>query len=144
MDCPLLTVVALVVTASAEAPEREDPRPTCSRWTWATAVLLTLPRPPRSVAITDPQVASITFLGESEVWWVQGLAVGTSDLGIHLRGDDPIFIYDIALTRNVGHLRRAIDRAVGPQGSPPQVTGGAEVCGLIRTAQKWVSTSSRL
>lgn len=83
------------------------------------SVVLTTPRVPTAIAITDPEVAVAVTLGVANKIQVQGSAIGTTDLVVQFGPGVPPMIYEITVHRDLSDLVRRIDSIV--EGEPPRV-----------------------
>ncbi len=83
------------------------------------SVVLTTPRVPSAIAITDPEVAVAVTLGVANKIQVQGTSIGTTDLIVQFGAGVPPMIYEITVHRDLSDLVRRIDSIV--EGEPPRV-----------------------
>jgi pilus assembly protein CpaC len=83
------------------------------------SIVLETPRIPKTIAITDPQVANMVPMGVANQIQVQGLSIGSTDLIIQFgEGQQPL-IYELTVHRDLSDLIRRIDAIV--PGEPPIV-----------------------
>ncbi len=111
----LLAVLVAVSPAAHAQEERSD---------WldielGKSIVLTTPRIPIAIAITDPEVAVTQTLGEASKIQVQGTSIGTTDLIVQFGRGVPPMIYEITVHRDLSDLVRRIDSIV--EGEPPRV-----------------------
>lgn len=116
------------IALGADPPEPAAEEPELLEVELGKSVLLTLPRTPVSLAVTDPDVATVTTLGTPTTVMVQGRTLGSTDLVVNLGGPDPIAIFDIEVRRDLGDLRRMIEHVTersyddpDPDERPPTV-----------------------
>lgn len=83
------------------------------------SIVLTTPRVPTAIAITDPEVAVAVTLGVANKIQVQGSSIGTTDLVVQFGPGVPPMIYEITVHRDLSDLVRRIDAIV--EGEPPRV-----------------------
>jgi pilus assembly protein CpaC len=83
------------------------------------SVVLTTPRVPTAIAITDPDVAVAVTLGAANKIQVQGVSIGTTDLVVQYGPGVLPTIYEITVHRDLSDLVRRIDSIV--EGEPPRV-----------------------
>ena len=83
------------------------------------SLVLTTPRIPIAIAITDPSVAVAVTLGHASKIQVQGTSIGTTDLIVQFGSGVPPMIYEITVHRDLSDLVRRIDSIV--EGEPPRV-----------------------
>ena len=83
------------------------------------SLVLTTPRIPIAIAITDPDVAVAVTLGHASKIQVQGTSIGTTDLIVQFGSGVPPMIYAITVHRDLSDLVRRIDSIV--EGEPPRV-----------------------
>lgn len=83
------------------------------------SLVLTTPRIPIAIAITDPDVAVAITLGHASKIQVQGTSIGTTDLIVQFGSGVPPMIYEITVHRDLSDLVRRIDSIV--EGEPPRV-----------------------
>ncbi|MBX2798436.1 MAG: pilus assembly protein N-terminal domain-containing protein [Myxococcales bacterium] len=83
------------------------------------SLVLTTPRVPIAIAITDPEVAIAVTLGHASKIQVQGTSIGTTDLIVQFGSGVPPMIYEITVHRDLSDLVRRIDSIV--EGEPPRV-----------------------
>src|SRR5262245_45204999 len=113
---PLVAAVLLLLPAVASAQEE--------RADWldielGKSVVLTTPRVPTAIAITDPAVAVAVTLGAANKIQVQGVSIGTTDLVVQYGPGVLPTIYEITVHRDLSDLVRRIDSIV--EGEPPRV-----------------------
>jgi pilus assembly protein CpaC len=83
------------------------------------SVVLTTPRVPQAIAITDPEVATAVTLGVANKIQIQGTNLGTTDLIVQFGpGISPVS-YEITVHRDLSDLVRRVDSIV--EGEPPRV-----------------------
>jgi pilus assembly protein CpaC len=109
-------VLAAVLPASAVAQEE--------RADWldielGKSLVITTPRVPSAIAITDPDVAVAVTLGVANKIQVQGTSIGTTDLVVQFGPGVPPLVYEITVHRDLSDLVRRIDSIV--EGEPPRV-----------------------
>lgn len=83
------------------------------------SLVLTLPRVPTAIAITDPDIATTVTLGSATRIQVQGVSIGTTDLIVQFGGGAAPTIYEVTVHRDLSDLIRRIDSIV--EGEPPRV-----------------------
>lgn len=83
------------------------------------SIVVTTPRVPTAIAITDPNVAVAVTLGVANKIQVQGTSIGTTDLIVQFGPGVPPLIYEITVHRDLSDLVRRIDSIV--EGEPPRV-----------------------
>lgn len=83
------------------------------------SVVITTPRVPTAIAVTDPEVAIFQTLGAANKIQVQGLAIGTTDLVVQFGPGVPPTIYEVTVSRDLSDIVRRIDSIV--EGEPPRV-----------------------
>ncbi|MEO0606141.1 MAG: pilus assembly protein N-terminal domain-containing protein, partial [Myxococcota bacterium] len=83
------------------------------------SLVLTLPRVPTAIAITDPDIATTVALGSATRIQVQGISIGTTDLIVQFAGGVQPQIYEVTVHRDLSDLIRRIDSIV--EGEPPRV-----------------------
>jgi pilus assembly protein CpaC len=111
-------LVPLLAPADAfaqDVPERSD---------WldielGKSVVLTTPRVPQAIAITDPDIAVAVTLGVANKIQVQGLSIGTTDLIVQFGPGIAPVSYEITVHRDLSDLVRRVDSIV--EGEPPRV-----------------------
>jgi len=81
--------------------------------------VITTPRVPIAIAITDPNVAVAIPLGIANKIQIQGVAIGTTDLVVQFGPGVPPLSYEITVHRDLSDLIRRIDSIV--EGEPPRV-----------------------
>ncbi|MEN0064461.1 MAG: pilus assembly protein N-terminal domain-containing protein [Myxococcota bacterium] len=111
-----LLAVLLCCTTTAHA---QDGRSDWLDITLGKSLVLTLPRVPKAIAITDPEIASAVTLGSATKIQVQGIAIGTTDLVVQFSGGIAPEIYEVTVARDLSDLIRRIDSIV--EGEPPRV-----------------------
>lgn len=114
----LRAAVALLLLLPAVAEAQEE------RADWldielGKSVVLTTPRVPTAIAITDPAVAVAVTLGAANKIQVQGVSIGTTDLVVQYGPGVLPTIYEITVHRDLSDLVRRIDSIV--EGEPPRV-----------------------
>ncbi len=112
----LFTAAVLLAAPAAHAQEER------SDWLdieMGKSVVLTTPRVPSAIAITDPSVAVAVTLGVANKIQVQGTSIGTTDLIVQFGPGVPPMIYEITVHRDLSGLVRRIDSIV--EGEPPRV-----------------------
>lgn len=108
-------MILAVAVAFAEPPQPDEH---LLRVPLGKSLVLTLPRAPLAVAITDPTVAVVQTLGTATVLQLQGKKIGTTDLVLTLPGGE-VALYDVEVGRDLSALVRVIDHLV--EGPPPEV-----------------------
>jgi pilus assembly protein CpaC len=113
-----MAMAAITLCATSVASAQEE------RSDWldielGKSVVLTTPRVPTAIAITDPDVAVAVTLGVANKIQVQGSAIGTTDLVVQFGPGVPPMIYEITVHRDLSDLVRRIDSIV--EGEPPRV-----------------------
>ncbi|MEQ1564972.1 MAG: pilus assembly protein N-terminal domain-containing protein [Myxococcota bacterium] len=83
------------------------------------SLVITTPRVPSAIAITDPDVAVAVTLGVANKIQIQGLSIGTTDLVVQFGPGVPPLVYEITVHRDLSDLVRRIDSIV--EGEPPRV-----------------------
>ena len=83
------------------------------------SIVLTTPRVPSAIAITDPAVAIAQPLGVANRIQVQGTSIGTTDLIVQFGAGVQPQIYELTVHRDLSDLVRRIDSIV--EGEPPRV-----------------------
>ncbi|MEQ1504315.1 MAG: pilus assembly protein N-terminal domain-containing protein, partial [Myxococcota bacterium] len=83
------------------------------------SLVITTPRVPSAIAITDPDVAVAVTLGVANKIQVQGTSIGTTDLVVQFGPGVPPLVYEITVHRDLSDLVRRIDSIV--EGEPPRV-----------------------
>jgi pilus assembly protein CpaC len=83
------------------------------------SLVITTPRVPSAIAITDPEVAVAVTLGVANKIQVQGTSIGTTDLVVQFGPGVPPLVYEITVHRDLSDLVRRIDSIV--EGEPPRV-----------------------
>jgi pilus assembly protein CpaC len=83
------------------------------------SVVLTTPRMPQAIAITDPKVATAVTLGVANKIQIQGTALGTTDLIVQFGPGVAPVSYEITVHRDLSDLIRRVDSIV--EGEPPRV-----------------------
>lgn len=83
------------------------------------SIVITTPRVPSAIAITDPEVAVAVTLGVANKIQVQGTSIGTTDLVVQFGPGVPPLVYEITVHRDLSDLVRRIDSIV--EGEPPRV-----------------------
>lgn len=83
------------------------------------SVVLTTPRVPQAIAITDPKVATAVTLGVANKIQIQGTALGTTDLIVQFGPGIAPVSYEITVHRDLSDLIRRVDSIV--EGEPPRV-----------------------
>jgi len=111
-------LLALTLVASTVAHAQED------RADWldielGKSLVITTPRVPSAIAITDPNVAVAVTLGVANKIQIQGVAIGTTDLVVQFGPGVPPLSYEITVHRDLSDLIRRIDSIV--EGEPPRV-----------------------
>lgn len=115
---PAVFATALILApqlAQAQEEERSD---------WldielGKSLVITTPRVPTAIAITDPEVAVAVTLGVANKIQVQGTSIGTTDLVVQFGPGVAPLIYEITVSRDMSDLVRRIDSIV--EGEPPRV-----------------------
>lgn len=111
-----LSAVSLLTIADAHAQEER------SDWLdieLGKSVVLTTPRVPQAIAITDPKVATAVTLGVANKIQIQGTALGTTDLIVQFGPGIAPVSYEITVHRDLSDLIRRVDSIV--EGEPPRV-----------------------
>jgi pilus assembly protein CpaC len=83
------------------------------------SLVITTPRVPSAIAITDPDVAVAVTLGVANKIQIQGTSIGTTDLVVQFGPGVPPLVYEITVHRDLSDLVRRIDSIV--EGEPPRV-----------------------
>jgi pilus assembly protein CpaC len=83
------------------------------------SVVLTTPRVPQAIAITDPEVATAVTLGVANKIQIQGTNLGTTDLIVQFGPGIAPVSYEITVHRDLSDLIRRVDSIV--EGEPPRV-----------------------
>src|SRR5689334_2665165 len=114
----LATALAVLSAWSTEALAQEE------RADWldielGKSFVITTPRVPSAIAITDPEVAVAVTLGVANKIQVQGTSIGTTDLVVQFGPGVPPLVYEITVHRDLSDLVRRIDSIV--EGEPPRV-----------------------
>ena len=110
----IAVLFALVPTAHAQ-----DDRSDWLDIELGKSIVLTTPRIPIAIAITDPAVATAVTLGQASKIQVQGTSIGTTDLIVQFGKGVPPMIYELTVSRDLSDLVRRIDSIV--EGEPPRV-----------------------
>ncbi len=114
---------ALFATALTLAPQlaqaQEEERSDWLDIELGKSLVITTPRVPTAIAITDPEVAVAVTLGVANKIQVQGTSIGTTDLVVQFGPGVAPLIYEITVSRDMSDLIRRIDSIV--EGEPPRV-----------------------
>lgn len=81
--------------------------------------MLPLPQNATFVGLTDPEIARIQTTDRPNLYQVQGLSVGSTDLTVQLAGASTPLRYEITVHQDLSELVRRIDAIV--EGEPPRV-----------------------
>ncbi|MCB9684454.1 MAG: pilus assembly protein N-terminal domain-containing protein [Alphaproteobacteria bacterium] len=115
----LLAGIFCAAAAPTEAFAVDEERPDWLDIELGKSLVITTPRVPTAIAITDPEVAVAVTLGVANKIQVQGTSIGTTDLVVQFGPGVAPLIYEITVHRDLSDLVRRIDSIV--EGEPPRV-----------------------
>lgn len=102
-EAPLLFTLCIALASANPEDEPEHIDIAVGR-----SAVLSLPRAPLSVSVTDPSVVVAVQLGDPQTWQLQGARIGTTDLVVTYAGAGAVELYDLSVQRDLEPLRRII------------------------------------
>lgn len=114
-----LAIACAVFSTWAQSASAQEERADWLDIELGKSLVITTPRVPSAIAITDPDVAVAVTLGVANKIQVQGTSIGTTDLVVQFGPGVPPLVYEITVHRDLSDLVRRIDAIV--EGEPPRV-----------------------